>query len=104
MRSKLDIQDKTASAQRSGDVDQDLADRAPLDRVVGRRGRLERVVVQRQPGVTSANAIGADTLARAFQSVGFTPDRTSRTRTWPGPGSGTGRSASRMTLDGPFSA
>ena len=43
---------------------------------------------------------GRGTPARAFQSVGFTPARTSRTRTCPGPGSGTGRSASRMHAGG----
>ena len=58
------------------------------------------------PGVTSSNDDPAadDEPDRDFQSVGFTPARTIRTRTWPGPGEGTGRSASRMTLDGPFSA
>ena len=42
-------------------------------------------------------------FCRRFQSVGFTPARTSRTRTSPGPGSGSSRSTRLRTEDGPVS-
>ena len=54
------------------------------------------------PGVTSSQPLIMP--ARNFQSVGLTPALTSRTRTSPGPGSGTSRSTSRRTDDGPVSA
>ena len=40
---------------------------------------------------------------RVFQSVGFTPERWTRTRTSPGPGSGTGRSVRVRTSGAPVS-
>ena len=40
---------------------------------------------------------------RAFQSVGFTPDRCTRTRTSPGPGSRAARSVKVRTSAGPAS-
>ncbi|ACZ21182.1 hypothetical protein Sked_12400 [Sanguibacter keddieii DSM 10542] len=50
-------------------------------------------------GTTSGKARSPS--ARAFQSVGFTPDTTTRTRTSPGPGSATSRSTSCRTDEGP---
>jgi hypothetical protein len=56
-------------------------------------------------GTTSANGVAwpARAPARAFQSVGFTPETTMRTRTSPVPGCGISRSMSCRTDDGPVS-
>jgi len=96
----------------SSDVDQHLADRPALDRVVCRRGRVQRVMMQRKAGLLpDAQRSGGDgcgdVLGRGGEQrlvKGIEQARMSRTRTCPGPGSGTGRSASRMTVEGPFSA
>src|SRR5262245_1418589 len=53
-------------------------------------------------GTTRGKPIGRDP-ARDFTSVGFRPEATIRTRTSPGPGSGTGISPTRKTsAAGPF--
>jgi hypothetical protein len=56
-------------------------------------------------GTTSGNGVASPGRFpwRTFQSVGFTPDNTTRTSTSPGAGSGSGRSTSLRTSGPPVS-